>query len=428
MTDGEQIQKNLAASLCKEKPSETPPGPNTKRNRIVGYLLLFFGLLGIIAFILWWELFRNHVATDDAYVNGNMVVVSSRQDGTAIAFYADDTDFVKQGQLLVELDPTDYVLYFEQTKTALELAARQVRSLYEEVREREADVLYRMALHGRNLTDYNNRNALVGAQAVSKEDYTHSQADLDAAQASLDLAIHQLAGAKARLGSGPLPNHPSIEQAKYNVREAYLGVKRCSIFAPVSGFVAKRTVQAGTSIKATTPLLAVIPLDYIWIDANFKETQLTYIRIGQPVEVTADIYGRHVVYEGRVGGIQGGSGAVFSLLPPQNATGNWIKIVQRVPVRIYLNPQQIQEHPLLLGLSVYARVDISNTDGLFLAQQVPEEALMTTDVFDVPFDSLDALLDTLVEKNLNMNIESSPSETMAISFKRSHSRDSGESM
>lgn len=400
MTDGEQIQKNLADDLVKKPPAETPPSHNGKRNRIVGYVLLFFALLACIAFFLWWEFFRNHVSTDDAYVGGNMVIVSSRQEGTAIAFYADDTDFVEQGQLLVELDPTDYVLYFEQTKTSLELAAREVRSLFEEVREREAEVLFRMALHGRSSIDYKNRMALVGSQAISKEDYTHSQADLDAAQASLDLAMHQLAGVRAMLGTGPLQQHPIIEKAKYNVREAYLGVKRCSIFAPVSGFVAKRNVQAGQSLKTAMPLLAVIPLENIWIDANFKETQLENIRIGQPVDVTADIYGGRVVYKGRVWGVQGGSGSVFSLLPPQNATGNWIKIVQRVPVRIYLDPQQIREFPLLLGLSVYAKIDVTDTDGLFLAEKTPEKALMTTDVFDVPLDQLDAAMEVVVKENL----------------------------
>lgn len=405
MSDGEQIQKDLAADLTEQpKPApETPPNHNGQRNRIIGYILLFFGLLACIAAIVWWEFFRNHVSTDDAYVGGNLVIVSSRQDGTVVAFYADDTDFVKQGQLLVELDPTDYVLHFEQTKAALELAARQVKALFEEVREREAEVLLRTALHGRSQTDYNNRTALVGSRAISKEDYTHSQADLDAAQASLDLALHQLAGAKAKLGTGPLPNHPTIEQAKNNAREAYLGVRRCSIFAPVTGFVAKRSVQAGQSLKTAMPLLAVIPLEHIWVEANFRETQLENIRIGQPVNVTADIYGSNVIYKGWVGGIQGGSGSVFSLLPPQNATGNWIKIVQRVPVRIFLDPQQIKDHPLLLGLSVYANVDVSNTDGSFLASQVPEEALMKTDVFDIPLDVLDSVLEAIVKDNLGMN-------------------------
>lgn len=403
MTNGEEVQKNLAADLSKEPSTELHYKRNGKRNRVIGYVLLFFLLLACIALFLWWEIFRNHESTDDAYVNGNIVFVTSRQEGSVIAFYADDTDFVEQGQLLVELDPTDYLLNFEQSKIALQLAAREVGALYEEMKEKASEVLLREALHGRSLTDYKNRNALVGSQAISKEDYTHSKADLDAAQASLDLATHQLASVKARLGTGSLVQHPRIEQAKTNVREAYLAVKRCSIFAPVSGFVAKRSVQAGHSIKPSTPLLAVIPLDNIWVDANFKETQLANIRIGQPVEVIVDMYGRDIVYEGKVGGIQGGSGSVFSLLPPQNATGNWIKIVQRVPVRIYLNPDQIKKFPLLLGLSVYAKVNISYGDGLFLAQQAVVKPLMETDVFDIPLGHLNELLEQIVEENLGIH-------------------------
>lgn len=403
MTNGEQIQKNLAANLVNEPPVEKPPSKNGKRNRIIGYILLFFLFLACVAFILWWEIFRNHESTDDAYVSGNMVIVTSRQDGTAIAYYADDTDFVEQGQLLVELDSTDYLLNFEQSKNNLQLAARQVGALYEEVKEREAEVLVRQALHERNLTDYKNRNALIGSQAISREDYTHSKADFDTSQASLDLALHQLAAAKTKLGSGPLWHHPMIEQAKIIAREAYLEVKRCSILAPVSGFIAKRSIQAGQSIKTSTPLLVIIPLDNIWIDANFKETQLENIRIGQSVEVKTDMYGNDVIYKGWVGGIQGGSGSVFSLLPPQNATGNWIKIVQRVPIRIYLNSNQVKEYPLLLGLSVYAKVDVTNVDGVFLAQQATEEALMKTNVFDIPLNQLDAILEKIVEDNLGIN-------------------------
>jgi membrane fusion protein (multidrug efflux system) len=406
MSNCEEIHKNLAADLA-DKPAivETPPKKNGKRNQIVAYILLFFALVACIAFIVWWMIFRNHVSTDDAYVGGNMVIVTSRQEGSAIAYYADDTDYVEQGQLLVSLDPKDYLLSFEQRKTALELAARQVRNLFEEVKEREAEVALRKATQGRSQIDYNNRMALVGSQAVSKEDYTHSRADLNVAQASLELALHQLEGAKAKLGMGPLQYHPMIEQAKNDAREAYLALKRCSIFAPVSGFVAKRNIQAGLSVKATTPLLAIIPLENIWVDANFKETQLENIRIDQPARITADIYGSDVIFEGRVHGIQGGSGSVFSLLPPQNATGNWIKIVQRVPVRIYLNAEQVRKYPLLLGLSVYARVNVTNTDGLFLSQQVPVEALMKTDVFEIPFDTLDPLLEEIVQNNIG-HIES----------------------
>lgn len=401
MSDSEQIQENRAKDLAKEPVVETvSPKKNGKRNRIVGYFILFFALLGLIAGFVWWFVFRNHETTDDAYVGGNMVVVTSRQEGSAIAFYADDTNFVKQGQLLVELDPTDYLLAFEERKAALEIAARQVRELFEDVKQREADVVLKEAVYRRSLTDYKNRMALVGSEAVSKEDYTHSRADLNVAKASLDLAVHQLEGAKSKLGTTPLRDHPMIEQAKINVKESFLALKRCSIFAPVSGFVAKRNIQAGQSLKTTTPLMAIIPLDHIWVEANFKETQLEDIRIGQDVEITADMYGSDVVYHAKVGGIQGGSGSVFSLLPPQNASGNWIKIVQRVPVRIYLDPKEVAEHPLFLGLSVFVKVFVEDTSGRVLSEQTPVKAVMETNVFEIPLDTLEPILEQLIESNL----------------------------
>lgn len=407
MKDDEKILDNLADNLSEKPPVQNvpqnnPKRNNAKRNRVVGYILLFFVIAALIAFVIWWEIFRNHESTDDAYVGGNMVIVSARQDGSAIAYYADDTDYVEMGRLLVELDPTDYLLNFEQKKITLELAARQVRDLFEDVQQKESEVRSRKATLNRSLLDYKNRHALVGSEAISKEDYQHSDADLNVAQALLDLATHQLEGARARLGTTSLPNHPLIEQAKNDAREAYLGLKRCSIFAPVSGFVAKRNVQAGQSIKSTTPLLAIIPLDDVWVDANFRETQLEDIRIGQPVEITADMYGSGVVFNGIVGGIQGGSGSVFSLLPPQNATGNWIKIVQRVPVRIFLDREQIKKHPLFLGISVFAKITVEDTSGPVLGTKTPAKAFMQTDVFDISFDELEPVLDGIVADNLGV--------------------------
>lgn len=407
MDDGQQIQENLAADLAKGTP-EIPnqaPSKNGKRNRVIRYILLFFAFLAIIAFILWWEIFRNHESTDDAYVGGNMVIVNSRVEGSVNAFYADDTDFVEQGRLLVELDPTDYLLNFEQSKVALELAARQVRTLFEEVKQRESDVKLKQAVKSRSLTDFNNRAALVGSEAVSREDYTHSSVDLNVAEASLQLSMHELEGAKAKLGSGPLPNHPLIEKAKNDVRDAYLSLTRCNIYAPVSGFIAKRSVQAGQSLRPATPLLAIIPLEDVWVDANFKETQLEDIRIGQPVELTADMYGRDVYFHGSVVGFLPGSGSVFSLLPPQNASGNWIKIVQRVPVRISLDREQVKKYPLFLGLSVYVKVTTEDTSGPVLAEQRPLQKIMQTDVFDVPFDSLEPMMQAIVESNLQLLTE-----------------------
>lgn len=377
------------------------PKNNGRRNKITGYFVLFFCLAGLIAFAIWWFVFRNHETTDDAYVGGNMVVLTARQMGSVVAYYADDTDFVQEGQILVELDPIDYILAFDHSRSALEIAAREVREQYEEVKERQADVAVKRAEYRKTWIDFKNRMALVGSEAISREDYDHALADFRVAKASLNLSKHQLESAIAKLGVQELHKHPRIEKARSDMYEAYLGIIRCTIRAPVSGYIGKRSVQAGQSIKSSTPLLSIIPLGGVWVDANFKETQLKHMRIGQPVEVTADMYGGKVVYHGKVGGLQPGSGSVFSLLPPQNASGNWIKIVQRVPVRIYLDPEEVKNNPLLLGLSVYAKVDILDRSGPQLAGPMSAlEPLMKTQVFDIPLEGIGKVMDELVNANL----------------------------
>ena len=407
MNDPEAIPEISPASVTDDEKHapDKPLKKNGKRNRITAYVVFFFCLCALIAYVIWWFVFRNHETTDDAYVGGNLVILTSRQMGSVNAYYADDTDFVEQGQLLVELDPTDYLLAFEQKKSALELAARQVRDQFEAVKQREADVELKRATRHRASLDYKNRMALVDSEAISQEDFYHARADFEVAKSSLALSEHQLEAALAALGTTDPIKHPLIAQAKVNLREAYLALKRCSIVAPVSGYVAKRSVQAGQSIIASTPLMSIIPLESIWVDANFKETQLEYIRIGQPVDVWADMYGSDVLFHGRVGGIQGGSGSVFSLLPPQNASGNWIKIVQRVPVRIYLDPEEVKKNPLFLGLSVYVKVYNADRSGPILATRVVPKALMETKVFDIPMNELDEIMHAIISTNLGLNSE-----------------------
>lgn len=407
MSDPKVIPEISPASVVSDEKQapEKPVKKNGKRNRITAYVVIFFCVWALIAYVIWWFVFRNHETTDDAYVGGNMVVLTSRQMGSVVAYYADDTDFVEQGQLLVGLDPTDYLLAFEQKKSALELAARHVRDQFEAVKQREADVILKKATRHRAWLDYKNRMALVDSEAISQEDFYHARADFQVAKSSLALSEHELEAALAALGTTDLRQHPLIEQAKVDLREAYLALKRCSILAPVSGYIAKRSVQAGQSIKASTPLLSIIPLESIWVDANFKETQLEFIRIGQPVDVWADMYGSDVLFHGRVGGIQGGSGSVFSLLPPQNASGNWIKIVQRVPVRIYLDPEEVKKNPLFLGLSVYVKVYNADTSGPMLAGRLVPKALMETKVFDIPMHELEGVMNSLISANLGLASE-----------------------
>lgn len=402
MDDKTTGEKPLPTAEGGVQPREKPAKPNGGRKRAVTYTLMTFALCALTAFLIWYEVFRGHETTDDAYIGGNMVYLTSRQEGTVIAFLADDTDLVEKGQLLASLDPTDNLVLFEQRKAALQLAARQVSQMDQAVRQGEADLLIKKAMLGRAWVDYNNRVGLVESEAIPREDFEHARAALKEAKAAVELSRHQLASAKAALGTTPLAEHPTIAKAKADAVEAYLSLTRCSIFAPARGYVAKRTVQVGQSIKSTTPLLAIIPLDAVWVDANYKETQLSGIRIGQKVDVTADIYGSDVLYHGTVVGIQGGSGSVFSLLPPQNASGNWIKIVQRVPVRISLDPEEVRKNPLFLGLSVYTKIYIDETTGPMIAEAPRKEVVMSTDIYDTPIDKVAAMFDELVAANLGV--------------------------
>lgn len=382
------------------EPEQTIRPNNKKRNRAILWLTFAIILCILLWIIYWFVWLRFSETTDDAYVGGNMVDVTVKIAGTPIAFYADDTDLVQEGQLLVLMDTTDFTIEFEKQKASLALAAQEVRELWETVKESQATLEIRRIQHSRAQYDYNNRQGLVDINAVSKEDYTHSRDDLTVAEQSVKVAEHQLMSAIAALGSPPVKEHPKIRQAKENVKEAYVNLRRCKVLAPTTGYVAKRNVQVGDWITPTRPLMSIIPLDNVWVDANYKETQLENIRIGQPVELKADIYGSDFVYKGEVVGFQPGSGSAFSLIPPQNATGNWIKIVQRIPVRIKLHPEQLKKFPLLIGLSVYVDIDTTNRDGKRLATTPANRVVCKTEVFEFNYNELNFLMDQIVDNNL----------------------------
>lgn len=391
----------------KPNPPSTHPSHDLskkkKRNRIILKIVLTL-LLAALATTLYWYLFiRLHESTDDAYIAGNTVNLMSPQNGTVTAIYADNTDFVKKGQLLLELDPTLYQLAFDTAQVELALAARQVKQLFEAVKQRKADLTLKEADLKRAQQDFDSRNALRDTQAISTEDLNHAQANLNVAQASLNLTKHELNSAIAALGFTPIQEHPRIENAKIALKEAYVNLKRCKILAPVSGYIAQRRIQIGEWITPTRALLSIIPLEQIWVDANFKETELSDIRIGQPATIESDMYGSSLLFHGKVLGITAGTGSVFSLIPPQNATGNWIKIVQRVPVRIALDLDEIEKNPLVLGLSAYVVVDTSNQAGERLASHPLHEPIFTTTVYQVPMEPAEELIQAIIQSNLSEN-------------------------
>jgi len=355
----------------------------------------------------------HYESTDNAYVQGNVIQITPQIGGTVIGVLADDTDFVKAGQPLVQLDPADAKVALDQAEAGLAQAVRQVRTLYAnngslaaQVTLRESDVARAQSEISRANEDLNRRQALTGNGAVSREELGHAQTQLAnaksamaAAQAGVAAAREQLASNQALTDGTSVELHPSVQVAAARVREAYLATQRVAMPAPVDGYVAKRTVQLGQRVAAGTPMMSIIPLNQVWVDANFKEVQLRNIRIGQPVKLAADLYGKKVEYTGSVAGLGVGTGAAFALLPAQNATGNWIKVVQRVPVRIALNAEEIARNPLRVGLSMDAEVDIRNRDGKTLAD-APGTAASQVQAVQVPDNGAEAAVRRVIAANL----------------------------
>jgi membrane fusion protein, multidrug efflux system len=391
------------------------PAGNPRRKRALTALASIVVVAGLGWGAYEWLVASHYESTDNAYVQGNVVQITPQIGGTVMAILADDTDFVKAGQPLVQLDPADAKVALDQAEAALAQTVRQVRTLYAnngslaaQVELRQADVAKAQSEIARANDDLNRRQALTGNGAVSKEELNHAQTQLAnaktalaAAQAGVQAAREQLASNQAMTEGTSVDQHPSVQAAAAKVREAWLATQRAALPAPVEGYVAKRTVQLGQRVGPGTPLMSIIPLNQVWVDANFKEVQLRKIRLGQPVKLTADVYGKKVEYKGTVAGLGAGTGAAFALLPAQNATGNWIKVVQRVPVRVALDPQQVAQNPLRVGLSMDAEVDVTNQDGKTLADAPrAAETAARTQVFQSQDSGAEAEVRRIIAANL----------------------------
>jgi len=305
----------------------------TRRKLLLKLALLFVMAGGVWAY--YWDRYGQYREfTDNAYVSGNLVSVAPQTAGTVVAVNIDDTDYVEKGQVVVRLGDTDATIALDAAKAALAASVRNVARLAIQVEQVAAAVAIKEAELEKAADEYERRKELRESRAVSDEDFKRSRSALDMAQSSLSLARARLEEAKIQAGDGDIENHPDVRLAVARYREAYANRNRMLIMAPVSGYVAKRSVQVGEQVAPGKPLMAIVPLNQIWVEANFKESQLRHMRVGQPVTLTSDVYGSEDVYNGKVAGIGAGTGAVFSLLPAQNATGNWIKVVQRTPVRI----------------------------------------------------------------------------------------------
>lgn len=372
---------------------------NTQRSKALIWFTLFLIIAGIAWFCYWFFYLQYHEYTDDAYGNGNLIPINSAINGSVISFYADDTDLVKEGQLLVLLDPTDYKIIYESELANLAQVVLQVRQLYNNVQVNKASLESKKANVENLMFDYENRLQLVGSLAVSNQDFVHAKNNLLIAQLELQQSEGQLRVSLDAAGNTPPEDHPLIQQQKGKVRSAYYNLQHTEIFAPSTGYVAQRNVNVGQWVTPNTNLMAIIPTDYVWVDANYKETQLTYMRIGQPVSIWFDIYG-DVEYKGKVLGIASGTGSVFSLIPPQNATGNWIKIVQRLPVRISLDPETLKKYPIRIGLSAETYVDITNQDLPMLASAPSVKPISTTKVFDIDMAKVDDVINKVIAENM----------------------------
>ena len=389
----------MATSTDTPTPSAAPE-PSRKRKAWLLGLLLLLVLAGIGTWA-WYSLVgRWYESTDDAYVNGNVVEITPLITGTVTSIGADDGDLVHAGQVLLQFDPADSQVALQSAEANLARTVRQVRGLFSNVDGYKADVATKKVALSKAEADFKRRQNLANDGAISQEELAHARDALDTARSSLTNSEQQLDTNRALVDDTVIASHPDVKAAAAKLRQAYLDDARAVIIAPVTGYVARRSVQVGQRVQPGAALMAVIPLDQVWIDANFKETQLKHMRIGQPVEIRSDLYGSEVKYSGTVDSLGVGTGSAFSLLPAQNATGNWIKIVQRVPVRIRINPEELAKNPLRIGLSMDVNVSLHDQSGPALAQQSPHEAVFSTDVYQEQLASADQLIEKLIQANL----------------------------
>jgi len=372
----------------------------TRRGRWLLMAAAVFVLVALLSLGYWLVYARYYQETDDAYVAGDLVNVMSQVSGTVVSIGADETDLVEAGQELVRLDNTDSEIALRDSEARLARAVRQVRTVFANRDQLEAVVSQRKADLSKAQSDVDRRKDLTASGAVSAEEISHARDALKAARDALVAAEKNLAASLALTGRTGVPDNPDVQAAATDVERAYLAFRRTSIRAPVTGYVARRNVQLGERLApGGQPLMSIVPLERLRVEANFKEVQLSQMRIGQPVRIEADLYGGHVEYHGTVAGLGMGTGAAFALLPAQNATGNWIKVVQRVPVRVALEAKELAEHPLRVGLSTKVRVDVRDTSGQMLARSVRQAPVLATNAYDIDLQEIQSRIAHIIRDN-----------------------------
>ena len=370
-----------------------------KMRRRKGFIVmgLVFAAAAIVYGVYWLMVARFYESTDDAYVAGNIVSVTSRENATVTALYADNTQAVKRGQLLIEMDTSTAEVAMKAAEANLAHAVRGVRGTFASADSYGAQLGQAQVTLAQAQSDYDRRKQAMGG-AVSGEELAHARDAVAAAQGAVNAARGGLAQAQSGISGVGIDQNPDVLAAEAQLRAAALMLAHMRIVAPVDGVIAQRTVQVGQRVNAGVSLMSVVPLANVWVDANFKEGQLARMRLGQPVAISTDIYGSQVTYHGHVLGLGAGSGSAFALLPAQNASGNWIKIVQRVPVRIALEAQELNDHPLRVGLSVSAEVDVHDQSGP-LVSSATSATVMRGDTGDDTRAATDALIAQILAAN-----------------------------
>ncbi|HET9159424.1 MAG TPA: HlyD family secretion protein [Caulobacteraceae bacterium] len=359
-----------------------------KENRTKWFIRLGLALavIAAVAFFYWLFVASRKVSTDDAYVGASTAQITAQITGPIVTAPVGDTDRVKKDQVVATIDPTDFQIAVDKAKAELNQTERKVQQYFAndkamaaqtsaretDIERANAQIASAKASLARAEAEASRRQKLAGSGAVSADEITEADTRVDTTRADLRAAEAQLAQAKANvvvsgqqrqaaavlIAGGGVDANPEVAAAKAKLAQAQLDLSRTVIRSPDDGVIAKNVIEVGQRVQAGAPLMVVVPIQAAYVDANFKEVQLRKIHIGSDVVLTSDLYGGKVKYHGKVIGIAGGSGAAFSLIPAQNATGNWIKVVQRVPVRIALDPKELKDHPLRVGLSMKADVAV----------------------------------------------------------------------
>ena len=385
-----------------DQQTDTPTSSNNKsqqRKKGFSIFILLLLLISIGSAAYWFFFIKDFEETEDAYVSGNQVMVSAQVAGNIAKINVDNMDRVQAGDVLLELDDTNAKLSFEQAKSNLANAVRQVSQLNYTIKQLKSAVRANEITLAQAQGNLNRRVQLVKDGAIDNESFQHAKEAVELAKANLTTSQNQLDANQALLLDGPLNEQPQIQSAVSNLKQAWLNLERTKIRSPIKGYVARRNAQVGQAVSVGGALMAVVTTDQMWLDANFKETQLTHMRIGQPVKIHFDLYGKDKTFDGKVVGIEMGTGSAFSLLPTQNATGNWIKVVQRVPVRIQLDPQQLAENPLRIGLSATVKVNVSDSQGETLRNKAPSTTLYSTNVLQYDESAVNNLIESILRDN-----------------------------